>query len=71
MRRVEFVGFRRPHEQVECQEQRWGQKTKGKTTIRMMVVIWKSPHGGFGQVRARKPAIQTLNTVSVAMRLKK
>ena len=48
-----------------------GKKAKGKTTIRIMVVIWKRPHGGFGQVASRKPTIQTLKTASVAMRLKK
>jgi hypothetical protein len=48
-----------------------GKKRKGKTTMSTMVVIWKSCHGGEGQVHIRKARTQTLKTVSTAIRLKK
>src|SRR5439155_16269434 len=48
-----------------------GKKRKGNTTMSTIVVIWKSCHGGAGQVHIRKATTQTLKTVSTAIRLKK
>jgi hypothetical protein len=48
-----------------------GKKATGHRAISTTVTIWKSRHGGEGQVHHNSPTTQTLNSVSMAIRLKK
>jgi len=48
-----------------------GKKANGETSISTTVQIWKTPHGGEGQVQARNTTTHTVNSVSTAIRLKK